>query len=157
GNLADRLENRLRTARVEAKPADEAEEARRPAASSAEPAAAERRLAPPVGAADPEERPRITGFPSRAERMLRRALEAPNCDSTATGPGREGPTRTMRPRLLPMLAGAAALLLCAKLADIWFAVGPVSSARAEATPAKAEHSPAKDSPAKSEPARSAEG
>lgn len=42
-----------------------------------------------------------------------------------------------RPRLLPVLVGAAALLFCAKLADIWFAIGiePVAPARAQTAPA----------------------
>lgn len=38
------------------------------------------------------------------------------------------------PRLLPVLIGAAALLLCAKIADVWFAIGtdPVAAAHAQA-------------------------
>jgi flagellar motility protein MotE (MotC chaperone) len=44
------------------------------------------------------------------------------------------------PRLLPILVGAAALLFCAKLGEVWLAVspGPVAAARAEETPHKAE-------------------
>jgi flagellar motility protein MotE (MotC chaperone) len=43
-----------------------------------------------------------------------------------------------RPRLLPILIAAAALLLCAKIANIWFALdaNPVTEARAQATPAE---------------------
>jgi flagellar motility protein MotE (MotC chaperone) len=40
------------------------------------------------------------------------------------------------PRLLPTLIGAAALLFCAKVVDVWFAIGtdPFAAAHAEATP-----------------------
>src|SRR4051794_37328540 len=40
------------------------------------------------------------------------------------------------PRLLPVLICAAALLFCAKIADVWFAIGtdPVATARAQAVP-----------------------
>jgi flagellar motility protein MotE (MotC chaperone) len=40
------------------------------------------------------------------------------------------------PRLLPTLIGAAALLFCAKIVDVWFAVGtdPFAAAHAQATP-----------------------
>jgi len=43
---------------------------------------------------------------------------------------------TYRFRLLPVLAAAAALLFCAKVADIWFAIGsdPISAAQAQAAP-----------------------
>jgi flagellar motility protein MotE (MotC chaperone) len=42
----------------------------------------------------------------------------------------------LAPRLLPVLITAAALLFCAKIADVWFAVGtaPVAAARAETAP-----------------------
>jgi flagellar motility protein MotE (MotC chaperone) len=42
-----------------------------------------------------------------------------------------------RPRLLPVLVAASALLFCAKAADVWFAVGtdPLASARAQTQPA----------------------
>ena len=42
-----------------------------------------------------------------------------------------------RPRLLPILIAASAVLFCAKVADIWFAVGtdPLNSARAQTPPA----------------------
>ena len=66
GTLADRLEGAIRAGRGDAKSA--------PAASDEAPASAGRRE--PVGAAEPDDRPRVTGFPSRAERLLRRALEA---------------------------------------------------------------------------------
>lgn len=44
-----------------------------------------------------------------------------------------------RPRLLPVLVGAAALLFCAKIADIWSAIGiePITPARAQTAPAVA--------------------
>jgi flagellar motility protein MotE (MotC chaperone) len=50
----------------------------------------------------------------------------------------------VRPRLLPVLAGTAAVLLCAKLGDIWFAIGadPIAVAAAETTPAEAKSEPA---------------
>ena len=40
------------------------------------------------------------------------------------------------PRLLPTLIGAAALLFCAKVVDVWFAIGtdPFAAAHAQATP-----------------------
>lgn len=40
------------------------------------------------------------------------------------------------PRLLPVLIGAAALLFCAKIVDVWFAIGtdPVAAAHAQAAP-----------------------
>jgi flagellar motility protein MotE (MotC chaperone) len=40
------------------------------------------------------------------------------------------------PRLLPVLIGAATLLFCAKIADVWFAIGsdPVAAAHAQAAP-----------------------
>jgi flagellar motility protein MotE (MotC chaperone) len=40
------------------------------------------------------------------------------------------------PRLLPALVGAAALLFCAKVVDVWFAIGtdPFATAHAQATP-----------------------
>ena len=66
GTLADRLEGAIRAGRDGAKSV--------PAASDEAPASACRRE--PVGAAEPDDRPRVTGFPSRAERLLRRALEA---------------------------------------------------------------------------------
>jgi flagellar motility protein MotE (MotC chaperone) len=49
----------------------------------------------------------------------------------------------VRPRLLPVLAGAAAVLFCAKLADIWFAIGsdPIAAAVAETAPAEAKAEP----------------
>jgi len=38
----------------------------------------------------------------------------------------------LAPRLLPTLIGAAALLFCAKIVDVWFAIGaPVASAQAQ--------------------------
>jgi flagellar motility protein MotE (MotC chaperone) len=42
-----------------------------------------------------------------------------------------------RPRLLPVLVAASAVLFCAKAADVWFAVGtdPLASARAQTQPA----------------------
>jgi len=44
------------------------------------------------------------------------------------------------PRLLPILAGAAALLFCAKVGDVWLIVeaGPAAARAAEAAPHKAE-------------------
>jgi flagellar motility protein MotE (MotC chaperone) len=43
------------------------------------------------------------------------------------------------PRLLPVLIGAAALLLCAKVVDFWVAIGidPLATAQAQTTPPKA--------------------
>jgi hypothetical protein len=87
GGLADRLEGRIRTGR-EAKPPAPADPAavgpavdveprprRRAAAPPPEPARAERR--DEAGAAgDGGDKPGVTGFPSRAERLLRRALDA---------------------------------------------------------------------------------
>jgi hypothetical protein len=66
GTLADRLEGAIRAGRGHAKSV--------PAASGEPPAPAGRRE--PVGTVDPTDRPRVTGFPSRAERLLRHALEA---------------------------------------------------------------------------------
>ena len=66
GTLADRLEGAIRAGRGDAKSV--------PAASDETPALAGRRE--PVDAAAPDNHPRVTGFPSRAERLLRRALEA---------------------------------------------------------------------------------
>src|SRR5215831_19395452 len=50
----------------------------------------------------------------------------------------------IRPRLLPVLAGTAAVLLCTKLGDIWFAIGadPIAVAAAETTPAETKSEPA---------------
>jgi flagellar motility protein MotE (MotC chaperone) len=52
----------------------------------------------------------------------------------------------LRPRLLPAVAGAALLLLCAKVADIWFALGTdaiaTASAQSAPPPAKTEATPA---------------
>jgi Domain of unknown function (DUF6468) len=80
GNLADRLETVIRSGRDDGKPAAQT-------AAAAEPAAPARRspARPPVepsivvdreAAAAGKVEPRVTGFPSRAERLLRRALEA---------------------------------------------------------------------------------
>jgi flagellar motility protein MotE (MotC chaperone) len=54
------------------------------------------------------------------------------------------------PRLLPLLIGAAALLLCAKVVDFWFAIGigPLATAQAQTTPAPAALAPAKPEPVK---------
>src|SRR5438270_7741910 len=59
-----------------------------------------------------------------------------------------------RPRLLPILIAAAALLFCAKLADIWFALGtdPVAEARAQATPEQKPAATASLATPKTEPA-----
>jgi Domain of unknown function (DUF6468) len=65
GSLADRLEGAIRTSRGDGHAP--------PAGGGEAPAAAGRDA---VGSADPADLPRITGFPSRAERLLRRALEA---------------------------------------------------------------------------------
>jgi biopolymer transport protein ExbB/TolQ len=68
GGLADRLEGAIRSGRGEAKTTSSVADAAEPPANRGE----------RVGAvtADPGDRQRVTGFPSRAERMLRRALEA---------------------------------------------------------------------------------
>src|SRR5471032_962816 len=49
------------------------------------------------------------------------------------------------PRLLPVLIGAAALLLCAKVADVWLSIGidPLASAQAQTAPEPAKAEPAK--------------
>src|SRR5476649_87456 len=54
------------------------------------------------------------------------------------------------PRLLPTLIGAAALLLCAKVADVWLAIGidPLASARAQSASVPAKAEPSKTDPAK---------
>ena len=46
------------------------------------------------------------------------------------------------PRLLPVLIGAAALLLCAKIADVWLAIGldPLAPAQAQTAPQTAKPS-----------------
>jgi flagellar motility protein MotE (MotC chaperone) len=55
-----------------------------------------------------------------------------------------------RPRLLPAVAGAALLLFCAKVADIWFALGTdaiaTASAQSAPPPAKTEATPAQKAP-----------
>src|SRR6266566_4253513 len=50
---------------------------------------------------------------------------------------------TYRFRLLPVLVAAAALLFCAKVADIWFAIGsdPISAAQAQAAPPQQAEAP----------------
>jgi hypothetical protein len=65
GGLADRLEGSIRNTRSDAKPASSASDDQVPAGRH-----------DGIGTADPDDRPRVTGFPSRAERLLRRALEA---------------------------------------------------------------------------------
>jgi hypothetical protein len=78
GGLADRLEGSIRAMRGDAKAEASAEPAPRKRADvPASLETAERRVVP-VGIADPDDKPRVTGFPSRAERLLRRALEARN-------------------------------------------------------------------------------
>lgn len=84
GNLADRLESVIRSSR---------DDARQPTPSGAEPEARPRRGGSSQGPVEPtfnsdrrdgpvtnigKGEPRVAGFPSRAERLLRRALEARN-------------------------------------------------------------------------------
>jgi hypothetical protein len=90
GNLADRLEGTIRSGRGEARqgeptgpaPVDPAHQAeprltRRPsAAKPLDAGLGGERREPPSIAAGETEASRVTGFPSRAERLLRRALEA---------------------------------------------------------------------------------
>jgi hypothetical protein len=81
GGLADRLEGSIRAMRGDARAEASAEPAprKRPdAPASPDPSLAGERRIVPVGTADPDDKPRVTGFPSRAERLLRRALEARN-------------------------------------------------------------------------------
>jgi hypothetical protein len=84
GNLADRLEGGIRSGRGDAKAAEPAASAgpadspppRRPAGAAAtETALVADRREPQFGS-DAVDKARVTGFPSRAERLLRRALEA---------------------------------------------------------------------------------
>ena len=58
------------------------------------------------------------------------------------------------PRLLPVLIGAAALLLCAKVVDFWLAIGidPFAAAQAQTTPAAAA-APAPGKPETAKPGR----
>jgi hypothetical protein len=90
GGLADRLEGRIRTGR-EAKPPAPADPAAVGPAVDAEPRPRRRGAAPPPpeptraehrdetgDAVDRGDKPGVTGFPSRAERLLRRALDARN-------------------------------------------------------------------------------
>ena len=81
GNLADRLETVIRSGRDDGKPAAQAGGAK-PSEAPVRRAAARPAVPEPSLAVDPEDaavgkaEPRVTGFPSRAERLLRRALEA---------------------------------------------------------------------------------
>jgi Domain of unknown function (DUF6468) len=83
GNLADRLEGNIRAKRSEPKaaaaPGAEAEarpRRRTPVRASEESPPAGERRDPEPPAVVPSDTGRVTGFPSRAERLLRRALEA---------------------------------------------------------------------------------
>lgn len=83
GGVADRLEASIRSGREDGKsdaPAKPARAEPDPVARRERAAAAatgnERPLAAPAGGAGADGSPRVAGFPSRAERLLRRALDA---------------------------------------------------------------------------------
>ena len=79
-NLADRLETVIRSGREDGKPAAQTGAAPEPAAqprrNPARPAVEPSLVAERDAASGGKVEPRVTGFPSRAERLLRRALEA---------------------------------------------------------------------------------